>query len=144
MKREIKFRIWCEKKKKMYEPFGLAEYMSYNEQAQDDMQPAGSENRHLLQYTGLKDKNGKEIYEGDIIHRIYIETITEKNKKDAENYYKRKFKMGEKFDDGFISEVKWIKNGWSFGKVGMFESDFKDIIIIGNTYENPELITNKE
>ena len=36
MTREIKFRIWCEKEKKMYEPFGLAEYMSYNEQTQTE------------------------------------------------------------------------------------------------------------
>ena len=65
--REIKFRAWDTEKKIMYY-IDLYEYMSFNEEAQDDMITLNARNNGLMQYTGLKDKNGKEIYEGDIVY----------------------------------------------------------------------------
>ena len=77
------------------------------------------------QYTGLKDKNGKEIYEGDIL-----------------TYY-------NKYSDKIYTQiVKWDQMWAGFG---LFEKDNKwckesdwvkiaNIEIIGNIYENPELL----
>lgn len=75
----------------------------------------------LQQYTGLKDKNGKEIYEGDI-----IQDTTDNN-----------------------HVVVWYENrcGWAFDDIGRTpahsingELDQSQCEIIGNIYENPELI----
>ena len=57
--REIKFRAWHTEKKRMFPPWSI---WKSNLHGYDD-----SCCLNLMQYTGLKDKNGKEIYEGDIV-----------------------------------------------------------------------------
>jgi len=77
----------------------------------------------LMQFTGLKDKNGKEIYEGDIV-------------KDENNIREVIFHIPDGVNNiyGFTQrDIK--KNEWvGFNKI---ENDFE---IIGNIYENPELL----
>lgn len=76
-----------------------------------------------LQYTGLKDKYGKEIYEGDIVYFKYYYTF-----------------------HGYPAIVKYINGGFKTqitkkGTISFFEnSDAKKCKIIGNKFENPELL----
>lgn len=74
------------------------------------------------QYTGLKDKNGKEIYEGDILARTSIrDTIVE-------------------FDGAMFVAKKIGVNTSRY--LGFYVDEFT--VIIGNIYENPEILTQKQ
>ena len=75
---------------------------------------------HLMQYTGLKDKNGKEIYEGDIV--IYTD-------KDLDNTPCVIVFAGSSFSTECVVSK-------SLGDMYGF-----DLEIIGNKFENPELLT---
>lgn len=116
--REIKFRAWD----KEYQE------MKYNaEQAYDGCgqlhaidcfgQLLEEENYKVMQYTGLKDKNGKEIYEGDI---LLTKDIEGEKYQTCVTYENGMFLSGEEplYDDVFLFEAE----------------------VVGNIYENPELL----
>ena len=112
MNREIKFRIWTknERTSQMYmiEPFTLDK---------DFDCLSGCFDGAIMQYTGLKDKNGKEIYEGDVLKSPYP---------NCKNI-----------------EIKWMTGGCcNFVATGWdWDQDcIKNFEVIGNIYENPELI----
>lgn len=87
---------------------------------------------NLMQSTGLKDKNGKEIFEGDIIT----------NGKDVMSI-KRHDTLGFYID--FKGKIDFIADGADLEE---FEEDAKEIAdiieIIGNIYENPELLEDNK
>ena len=91
----------------------------------------------LCQYTGLKDKNGKEIYEGDIV-KIKYEAVTDWiscRTKEIEAigkviFLNEDYRSGRQMSEFVVKTLTtWIR---------FFNC--KEIEIIGNIYENPELL----
>jgi uncharacterized phage protein (TIGR01671 family) len=118
--REIKFRAWDERRKDMYY---INDFYWFEEEGVHDSNGEGHyANYILMQYTGLKDRNGKDIYEGDIIRD----------------------------NDGFLWVV-YFEDGIYCAKGGEFET-IEYLIefcpewceVIGNIYKNPELLEEIE
>jgi uncharacterized phage protein (TIGR01671 family) len=116
-KREIKFRFYdkTDKRMKYFDSIWNMPDPSYDF---DDIQ----------QFTGLLDKNGVDIYEGDIV----------RSGKEY-NYYTG---LNSEIYGGRLYEIK--NNGWRFyiEPHSLYDIDFKDLEVIGNIYENPELLKN--
>jgi len=115
-KRILKFRCWENSENRMIlwddiykhiERTGGAVWFYFSNEDQEMI---------MMQFTGIIDKNGKEIYEGDIIqytqHYFNTEMINTK-----------------------IKVVKWNMDRWNIFSTNAGETDIE---VIGNIYENPE------
>lgn len=125
--REIKFRAWVKDRKAIFEVV-LINYVTKKVTYLLERVGHLLNIRHdkfndveLMQYTGLKDKNGKEIYEGDIFY----------------TGSKKILYIVEWIDCGLkgrqIKNKSWV--GLDYWK--------DDIEVIGNIYENPELMEDE-
>lgn len=131
MTREIKFRAWDKDVKEMFR----VTILSFKDDKPFTLSGRGgstsAETCELMEYTGLKDKNGNEIYEGDILSV------------DGKNYFVA-------WDNG---NLQWIvKTSMSLitpFRMGTPESDIElwavvedgpETFVIGNIYENQELL----
>ena len=128
--RELKFRVWSEETKS-FEHFDLNEG---TECGLTNLQ-IWARNNPIEQYTGLKDKNGKEIYEGDVVRypyrKDYIGQIVFGFVKDSEGYYIEKHYGWGICSDGF---------NMSLGDYADDNMGCELIEVIGNIHENPELL----
>ena len=129
--REIKFRAWNNFFKEMYyfdfenniEVRSGHLWIVHEEGAISSKSPSIT----IMQYTGLEDKNGTEVYEGDIVHaRVYYS---------CEDW----FDAGE-HDYDFIADVKWDNEKMAYLCNGYYLHEIEEVEIVGNIYENPELL----
>ncbi|UXR50994.1 YopX family protein [Staphylococcus simulans] len=133
---KIKFRVWDSLENKMRYDIGVIEFNAFDKNVSalafnhhlDDTGYGEIDNSQseyynalcfkLMQYTGLKDKNGKEIYESDIVRNLY----------------------------GELYVVEWLDG--SFVLTEFYNGGYDHYIIdssteyevLGNIYENPELL----
>lgn len=118
--REVKFRVWdkilqCWNKNTVY----------FNHSKDGIISPEIGDRFELIEYTGLKDKNGKEIYEGDILSYSITNRIV----------------MWSGDNAGFVSCRELRKDG-RHGRYISFDRQEAEVReVIGNIYENPELLS---
>lgn len=139
MMREIKFKAWD----KIGKRIGEVNYIKYSDVQYNQVSARfkqngktvdewfaygdkdGCDNIILMQYTGLKDRNGKEIYEGDILQLFYgkenTPLTTTKVFFNKEGYW----------DSKNLSEQHPFRACYG---------GFSKCEVIGNIYENPELL----
>lgn len=89
----------------------------------------------LMQSTGLKDKNGKEIFEGDIVRTT--------------RFLGRADEIGGfyEYEKDYAGVVKVLEGSWviDIGSVAVrLWSEIDEPEVLGNIYENPELLDDKE
>ena len=151
MSREIKFRAWDKEEKFMLQDIQSMYDGSCNHKETEERYGwiscfdsfIDNDNYVVMQYTGLTDKNGTEIYEGDILkmHQFLFD--------------------GNEYEKETIGVIKWGEYGWLLSQIdgkevneymgykngegetylihfyGLHEESFE---VIGNIYENAELL----
>jgi len=120
--REIKFRAWDFERKEMFIPDEFIFDFNINSLYQIDRMAIDS---LLMQYTGLKDKNDKEIYEGDILRNDNYPNCLDAEVLWYEDAFRIRGLSTEADIEEYLSEVN------------------KASIIIGNIYENSDSINKK-
>lgn len=136
--REIKFRAWDKENEQMHKEIEDLEnnpnyiiFTTNDEMADEQPESFGdylySTRYEVMQYTGLKDIKGKDIYEGDILDGSYINPLT---KKVVKKYYQVAYENG--------CYNAYAKNH-PFGSTVLYFINTKSEVI-GNIYENPELL----
>jgi uncharacterized phage protein (TIGR01671 family) len=133
MKREIKFRAWDEGHKEMHYDFQFIKsgdesndwiiFISDKQILKDGLEvhahnPFFRQQFHIMQFTGLKDKNGKDIYEDDLV-------ITD--------------------EAGWMGRVSYVRDSFMVGdnKGGFsYQCNWERFEVIGNIYENSELLSD--
>ena len=113
--RTYKFRAWDKNKKYMFEVIGISWFANHSSIWQvsgyDILEPI--DNVDIMQFTGLKDKNGREIYEkGKVRHNGKLESIV-------------------KWDD---ENASWVIYNKTMGNMNISRIYFVEVI--GNEYEN--------
>jgi uncharacterized phage protein (TIGR01671 family) len=140
--REFKFRVWC-KGKSDNPNFNKQKWFDINDVILNKYFPRlfnqNDDNFVIQQYTGLKDRDGKDIYEGDIVMSIYNKEIALVDFNN-ENYGKvlgwnlLSIAFFDPKQDRFVN-TEQVPVEYYYGK-----SPGENWVIIGNIFQNPELL----
>lgn len=133
--REIKFRAWDKKKNDWFDDEGYLYIelngninFGWNGEVMDDY----ADRIILMQYTGLKDKKGVEIYEGDILKRTYLDGMFGRTHIGEvvydKEYTRYVISKPRKYTEPKTEDIRNISSDRSTYKV------------IGNIHNNPELL----
>lgn len=120
MSREIKFRAWDKENKKMMKVSSLSlENKEIAVKENGTYHFFRMQNLELMQYTGVKDKNGKEIYEGDVVvlNNIEIDNMC------IVRYEHSNYRL----------------EGWSL-REDLSNVEAKFLEVVGNIYESKNLL----
>ena len=129
MQGEIRFRAWHNQKKVMVEWGFMDRLNDLYDALRCNHYDVPSKTYNIMQYTGLKDSRGIEIYEGDILH------FAKGLRNDA---------CGSPLPIATDMTVEWDNYGWSpfihEGYSGGIMFDEKNCEVIGNIYENKDML----
>lgn len=139
MSREIKFRYHSNADRKMYQ-LSLLELCTHLKKDpcvyvgshvpskfSEDRRVQRYSDGHVMQYAGLEDENGKEIYEDDFL--------------EVETYEGEKHIVRVIFDDGCFCYISYLGDLRTY-PLRDFLFNGSKLRVIGNIYENPELLEN--
>ena len=163
--REIKFRAWLKEDKKMVN----VETMDFTDKSIQYLKKSEIINAYILrresfddvelmQYTGLKDKNGKEIYEEDILfsvneNGVFLQKIDFGSDEREQTEFLNGFKIVNGYAleyDAVFSELKEftknivLKNNIPYENDGVDDFLYDGWWVIGNIYENKSLLEENE
>lgn len=139
MQDRFKFRVWSKDTNKMYNVYSL--HIGINKaiisSRRGNVSIYINKNNILMQSTGLKDKNGKLVYKGDIVRSNEYPFMN----KEQDNYYAEICWDDESgaffyytFKNPKFNDVCGLSTG-NTGNLNEYEWE-----VIGNIYENPELL----
>lgn len=125
MNDRFKFRCWDDYNREMLDlqeqdtnPYNISDFAQHN----------------IMQCTGLKDKNGKLIYEGDIVNQIYEDETIYK----CEVVYNNCSFQLKHIEDKNVNYINTPMYCYAINYLGHYTE--KRLEVIGNIYENKELL----
>ena len=138
--REIKFRVFVKSKNKIFDVYGFNRdkvFIETNDSPEHGVNIFDRDDCVLLQFTGLQDQKGNDVYEGDIL----------------ENYHNQKFEIVYGLNQKEIvshnssqQKRRSLASGFYERQIGQKINSYQSLssanwgIVIGNIYENPELL----
>lgn len=144
--REIKFRVWTPRLKR-FACFEINPMNGFSKEFHETFEKDIDKNSILMQYTGIKDTNGKEIYERDIV-------VIKSEKSISIVYVSIDEKYGfiwngfssEKSKDSALSNINEVPNLYFFDdlptRYNFSNHRLTNVEVVGNLLENPDLVQN--